>query len=261
MNALRSLPSTLCMAASLFALGACKTLDGLTNNLGKLQAPAFTRGDQLSEEFLLRDNCPGVSIVTELGILNDFGNTILITPDDLVTHNSMTGGKGQCAYAPKSFSIDLDLAFESALGPQGITGETYEYPFFVAVKDERGDIVAKEVFSVPLTFKVGHNTTAHYEKIRQIIPLPSPSQGRKYKILAGFQLSKEQLAYNRAYIQALRERAASEKAAQEEAEEVLENPPDPMRPSSGASENSPPPPPPRMAPMNDFQPVPLIPPS
>ena len=58
--------------------------------------------------------------------------------------------------------------------------------------------MAKEVFAVSMNFEPGETTRTHTEYLRQIIPIKSKETAFQYQVLVGFQLSPEQLAYNRA---------------------------------------------------------------
>jgi hypothetical protein len=117
-------------------------------------------------------------------------------------------------------TVDLKVFFEGTLGPMGQAAPqpTVSYPFFVAVTSPSGAILAKEVFSAPMTYSAGGQET-YVETMRQIIPIPNKEAGDHFKVLAGFQLSQDQLNYNRAVI-ASEEAAAKERArVQKEAAE------------------------------------------
>lgn len=74
--------------------------------------------------------------------------------------------------------------------------------------------MAKEVFAASLNFGSGASSANYYESLRQIIPVKHGTNSGKYKVLVGFQLTHEQLAYNRAQA-ALEEAAQVEPAAAE----------------------------------------------
>ena len=80
----------------------------------------------------------------------------------------------------------------------------------VADQCMHGKILAKEVFSASMIYAQGEDYKSYKETLRQIIPLNDTKQGKKYKVLVGFQLSQEQLNYNR---QILEQQQLAEQAA------------------------------------------------
>ena len=60
-----------------------------------------------------------------------------------------------------------------------------------------GDILAKEIFPKRVVHADVHPTKGYTEDVRQIIPLKDGYDGSRYRVLVGFQLDGEQLAFNR----------------------------------------------------------------
>ena len=56
---------------------------------------------------------------------------------------------------------------------------------------------ASEIFAIDLTFAGGQNFAAVVEELEQVIPLASPQDGRRYQVLLGFRLTRDQLQFNR----------------------------------------------------------------
>ncbi len=71
------------------------------------------------------------------------------------------------------------------------------FAFFVALIDPAERILAKEVFATPLEFDRDRRRSGVVEQIEQRFTLRSGEQAVQYGILIGFQLSREQLEYNR----------------------------------------------------------------
>ena len=93
------------------------------------------------------------------------------------------------------------MAFESTLGEKGKLRKNdkpfFSYPFFVAVTDPKGVIMAKEIFSASMTYDRNEDSHTYYESMRQLIPLDRKSSAKRHKVLLGFQLDPAQLKYNR----------------------------------------------------------------
>lgn len=203
----RSLPLALILCACL-ALSACSTLQ---NGLGGLERTAdiITGGN---EKLINHNQCPDVEISEELSQLYQFtGKSDVkkgIIPDEktLKSKTKIDLQSDYCSYENKAVTVDIALNFTGELGPHGRLTKTddplYSYPFFVAILDNFGKIIAKQIFTANLHYMNEGEETSYHETIRQIIPVDKASDGHKFNIVIGFQLSEEQLAYNRALMKA-----------------------------------------------------------
>lgn len=213
----------LLLGISILALSACQTWDGLMNDMGDLDLPTLPSSenavDMRADELTTNADCPQIEIVDELNTVNQF------TAGGAQAANLIAGARfGQaqmaCEYTPsaKSVTVDLKLNVEGYTGPQSGSASppVFNHPYFVAVTDTNGDIMAKEIFTATHDFSAGAQQV-YQDDLRQIIPVPDRERGRKFKVLVGFQLSKDQLAYNRAVIQAQREAAKAAAEAQKKA--------------------------------------------
>jgi hypothetical protein len=195
----------------------------MNNVMGSLKAvemPKISRTDPKPEEFLLNGDCPQVEVVGELSSFSEYADMSNTQPGSLVSQVIIARAQNSCEYSPKSVTIDLKLDFAGVLGPQGrALGERpfFSYPFFVAVTGPRGAILAKEVFAATMTYEPGQDQQSYHESLRQIIPMPDRAKGKNHKVLIGFQLTPEQLEFNRAVIRQRQAEADALKAAQEQA--------------------------------------------
>lgn len=189
--------------AALSLPGCAETVDGVVDdvNRGLEIGRAEARGLKGSDR-LLTDTCPSIHIVDDLGTLNDFTDEHRMILENMLAEIRILKGKSGCELATSSATVDMTLQFVGELGPkarqQSSDRPFLTYPFFVAVTGPNGKIMAKEVFAVSMGFEPGQNTRTHTEYLRQIIPIKSPETAILYQVLVGFQLSPEQLAYNRA---------------------------------------------------------------
>ncbi|MBP7721436.1 MAG: hypothetical protein KA155_02765 [Alphaproteobacteria bacterium] len=195
MKSLRLLALTSCVAA----LSACNTVDGLVEDLRFTDWGAFNGKAGGKSENFLSDGCPQAAVVPELANFAEFTDNARPTTGSMVSHAQISSITSQCQFGPQSVTVDVKLNFEGTLGPQGRTGgqPAFSYPFFVAVTSPTGSILAKEIFAADMSYNSG-DQQSYQESMRQIIPLPNKDLAGSYKILAGFQLSPEQLGYNRA---------------------------------------------------------------
>lgn len=110
--------------------------------------------------------------------------------DDVVT---------RCRYfADKPINAQVDLALSLGRGPAAET-ETLMVKYFVAVTRTNRDVIAKEEFEVPVTFRRGQATVSITESINKIvIPRAGEStSGVNFEIAVGFALTADEFRWNR----------------------------------------------------------------
>ncbi len=111
----------------------------------------------------------------------------------------ITGVRGFCRYVddnPITMEIEIDFSFGK--GPMA-QGNSKSYPYFVSVTRRDRSVLAKETLSVDVRFPEGRNTVRVTEKVEGIV-IPRATEtvsGSNFEILVGFELTPEQLAYNR----------------------------------------------------------------
>jgi len=69
--------------------------------------------------------------------------------------------------------------------------------FFVAVVDKEQTILARERFESTFSFQANQRQAGVVEEIEQVIPIREGLRGLDYEILVGFELTPEQLEFNR----------------------------------------------------------------
>ncbi|MFN4185964.1 MAG: hypothetical protein ACK4M6_14400 [Hyphomonas sp.] len=104
-----------------------------------------------------------------------------------------------CRYTddhPLAAEIEVDFAFGK--GPQA-RGDSHTYPYFVAVTRRNGKVLARETFATQAEFR-GKTLTSKSELVNRItIPRADSSiSGVNFEIVVGFELTAEQLEFNRA---------------------------------------------------------------
>ncbi len=155
-------------------------------------------------EVLLASPCPRIEIIDDLSSLSDFSTPKNTDQSQLISRVDLSSAKSTCKLASKSAIIDLKLMFKGTLGDKGRIKSSdkpfFSYPFFIAVTSPSGEIMGKEIFAASLTYGANENEHTYFENLRQIIPIKSKNTAKYYKILVGFQVTPDQLAYNREHI-------------------------------------------------------------
>ena len=104
-----------------------------------------------------------------------------------------------CSYYgenPILANLEIDMAF--GRGPSAV-GDTETYEYFVAVTRRDLAMIHKEVFPIRVRFPAGQDRVFLTETI-DAISIPRASEttsGVNFEILVGFELTDEELAYNR----------------------------------------------------------------
>ncbi len=187
-------------------MSACEPMDDFKSDLNDLSTGKVTYSstNQDPSAKLLESPCPQVEIVDDLSSISDFTNPKKQNKKHLISRVDLSSAESTCKLASKSAIVDLKLIFNGKLGEKGRANKNdkpfFSYPFFVAVTTPSGKIMAKEIFAASLTYPKNENTHTYFEKLRQIIPIKNKEEARMYKILIGFQVTPDQLCYNRAHM-------------------------------------------------------------
>jgi hypothetical protein len=104
-----------------------------------------------------------------------------------------------CSYDPNTYerlTVAMGVQITAALGP-GAVDRTAEFEYFVAVMNLSGEVIGKKVFPLKIAFPPGQDEVTKVEAIDQVIPLKYPQNGGSLEIWTGFQLTDDELKFNR----------------------------------------------------------------
>jgi hypothetical protein len=104
-----------------------------------------------------------------------------------------------CSYkADQPISVQMEILFALGKGPEA-PGSQHTYRYWVAVTDRNNDVIAKEYFTLPVTFPAGSDRALITDKIKGIvIPRIRPTvSGSNFEVLIGFDVTPEMVAFNR----------------------------------------------------------------
>ncbi|MBL8530507.1 MAG: hypothetical protein JNK94_02125 [Hyphomonadaceae bacterium] len=111
----------------------------------------------------------------------------------------MEGVRGLCRYVgedPIRMSLEIDMAF--GRGPAA-TSDRHTYRYWVAVTRRGRAPIERQFFDVDVRFPRGENVATRTERIAQIV-IPRANadvSGENFEILVGFDLTPEQVTFNR----------------------------------------------------------------
>ncbi|MDA0262468.1 MAG: hypothetical protein O3A21_09795 [Proteobacteria bacterium] len=140
--------------------------------------------------------CPRLSILSEAAEITQFREG----PGRDLRDVRFQGRFGQiatnCDIENGLVVMRTSIEVVGARGPAA-TESVGRFGFFVAVTDPADRILAKEVFDSPLEFDTNQGRSGVVEQIEQTFALKPELRAAEYTILIGFQLTRDQLEYNR----------------------------------------------------------------
>ena len=104
-----------------------------------------------------------------------------------------------CTFLTDQNRVDMEVRFgmRANMGPAAKEA-VGRFPYFVAVADPDGKIIAKQVFAIDIAFPGNAIEIGHIESVFQKLTYASLARAAEYTVYIGFQLTPEQLARARA---------------------------------------------------------------
>ena len=140
--------------------------------------------------------CPRVNVLADAATVTKFRDSPGRDLTDVTAEGEIADTLAECRYDRQAVNVDLQIAIAAQRGPAD-RNRAAEFDYFVAITDPQQNILAKEVFRVRLPFDDNRGRVGQVEEIEQRIPLASLSRGPDYQILVGFQLTPEEIEWNR----------------------------------------------------------------
>jgi hypothetical protein len=116
---------------------------------------------------------------------------------DIIVEGEIVNILVQCKYDKKSVTVDLQIAVTGDRGPAD-RGRVAQFDYWVAILDPQQNIIAKQPGQVRFEFKDNRTRMGQIlNEFEPYIPLADIQQAPSYQIVVGFQLTAEELAWNR----------------------------------------------------------------
>ena len=115
---------------------------------------------------------------------------------DVKVYGQITDLDFTCKRQKTGVAVNAEIKFYGErAGPQ-ITDATF--PYFVALVDPNQHVVTQEAYQFKMEFLPGESyRRMPAEKVTVHLPLRKPTDANDYRIVVGFQLTPDQLAFNR----------------------------------------------------------------
>src|SRR5882672_11213370 len=145
--------------------------------------------------------CPSTGVLSDavtVTKLKPGTQAALPNPANVAFTAEMSQAKLDCDYnrGQNKLSVDLSFAVKATRGPAAM-GADPQVDFFVAVVDADNNIFSKIVYHSQPNL-AGRPTNIYTQSVRNFaVPLGMDKRPYDYEILTGFQLTPDELAYNR----------------------------------------------------------------
>lgn len=140
--------------------------------------------------------CPRASIISDGATVTRFREGTGRDLTDVVVKGEIVDVAVDCNYDRRGVDVALQVAIAATRGPAD-RNRVADFEYFVAVTDPQRNILAKEVFQVRLQFPPNAQRTGTVDEIEPRIPLKNRDEGVDYQIIVGFQLTPEEMEWNR----------------------------------------------------------------
>jgi hypothetical protein len=144
--------------------------------------------------------CPAGGILPEANTLVQFREGGGRDVTDMVVQGQIVDIRIGCVYATRrnraSVTLDLQIAFAAERGPADRTRRA-ALPYFIAIVDAERNVVVRENFIAGFEWTDNRPRVGRVDRWEPFIPLNSNAEGPGYQVVIGFQLTAEQLAWNR----------------------------------------------------------------
>jgi hypothetical protein len=148
-----------------------------------------------SEKEVLK--CPTVAFLNEVDQIRAFREGAGTDLSDVIYEAQFGKLAAVCDFGRRAVEIDTSFEIIATRGPAD-SDRSAPIKFFVAIMDPAGEVVAKEIYDAPIPFADNRRRVGRREQVEPLIPYPSERTAIKdYKVFIGFQLTEEQLRYNR----------------------------------------------------------------
>src|SRR5262249_31664023 len=145
--------------------------------------------------------CPASAVLADAAVVTKLkpGSPVQRDPANVLFTAEMAQPMLACNYDREANKLSVDISFGiRASRGAAAAGPDPRLPFFIAIVDVDNNVVSKKLFQAEPAMggKAQNIFTENVNKF--VVPLAMDKRPADYEILTGFQLTPEELAYNRA---------------------------------------------------------------
>ena len=151
----------------------------------------------------VKTDCPPVSILSKAASITRYAEGARRTILDVSFSGEITGIKGKCSYEFNSntgegtVEISVLTKFKMKRGAASRSQQA-NFKYFVSVVNDDGYILEKQIFSYSVVYNKNRTWAKSEDSpVELSIPLKAGKTGQSFRVYVGFQLSQEELEFNR----------------------------------------------------------------
>lgn len=141
-------------------------------------------------------SCPAALVVGETSAITKFRPGPGRDLTDIIAQAEMGGIVGNCASDRNGVTVMVAFRVAAAIGPAS-RERRVQLTYYFAVVDPDQQVPAREVRQLDLSFPSGQQRLDLAEQVEVRIPAVRRGRERGYQVLVGFDLTPEELQYNR----------------------------------------------------------------
>lgn len=139
--------------------------------------------------------CPDTGLILTAASMASF-NAAPATAENMVVEATLANYRGTCRWRQEVLEFMLEVDVAARRGAAASTLKRGEFPYFIAILDPEENVLQRQGFSTTVSFD-NNGSGVSTEKHILRLPLEDRKNVRLHKVVIGFELSPEQLAYNR----------------------------------------------------------------
>ncbi|MDP2206215.1 MAG: hypothetical protein Q8K65_07905 [Alphaproteobacteria bacterium] len=139
--------------------------------------------------------CPDTGLILSAASLTSFSGAST-AEGEMVIEATLANYRGACRWRQEVLEFMLEVDVAARRGAAGQTLKRGEFPYFIAILDPEENVLQRQGFSTTVSFD-NNGSGISTEKHVLRVPLEDRKNVRLHKVVIGFELSSEQLAYNR----------------------------------------------------------------
>jgi hypothetical protein len=140
--------------------------------------------------------CPTTAILEEPGQLIRFKTAPSNGPNDVLFQTKMVRISGVCDFNDKEIDMELEVAMQALRGPANKKGRA-QFVYFVAILDRDKNVLNRVEFPMIAEFLKQDTEINFTEAVTVTIPRKKGLMPADYLIYLGFEMTPEELAFNR----------------------------------------------------------------
>lgn len=158
--------------------------------------------------------CPNTGILQDAGEITVFKQGEAKGIENVITSARLANYGGGCAWRDGQVDFALMIDFQAVQGAEGKSLKRFDFPYFIAVLAPDEQVLQRQSFSTTVPFDNKRQGAAAVDASRTQavylggaglmreehtlrLPVPDRASAPQYKVIIGFELTPDQLAFNR----------------------------------------------------------------